>query len=292
MAYILTKDAFLKAFKLWPSRSLAYTNDHPRSGSNWDEHELETFQILRSNPDLEFPKYLQRYLNEAKELVGRNPGMTSAVDLLQDDWRNFKRCELNERAGEFASFFVLLAQIMDTSTVESRPELRQRGQAQVAKASESDSDSSYPSSPPSFPQLSSSQLPQVLARPTSPTLPPVKRTRYEPPSSESYIPSDPSDQSSYNLRNKPEIVTNCCIYMLLNCVMEALRKPENTTRVEERVDPQLYLEWNLASHSFTIKAAKTIFTTINDGSLVAKTRRGGCWTQASDICYCSIEVSS
>jgi hypothetical protein len=102
-------------------------------------------------------------------------------------------------------------------------------------------------------------------------------------SSDSYIPSDQSDQSSHNHRTKSEMTTNACVYELLRCVTELLRGGSN---------PRVYLEWSITHDTFIVEAGKLSYSTTNDGSLVHKAHREGHWQRASKISYCSIEVSS
>jgi len=102
-------------------------------------------------------------------------------------------------------------------------------------------------------------------------------------SSESYIPSDQSDQSSYDHRAKSEITTNACVYELLRCVTELLRR---------ETEPPVYLEWSITHDTFTVEAGALKYSTTNDGSLVHKVHRGGYWQRASKYSYCSIESKS
>lgn len=102
-------------------------------------------------------------------------------------------------------------------------------------------------------------------------------------SSESYIPSDQSDQSSYDQRTKSEITTNACVYELLRCVTELLRRD---------TEPPVYLEWSITHDTFTVEAGALTYSTTNDGSLVHKVHRHGYWQRASKYSYCSIEVGA
>jgi len=102
-------------------------------------------------------------------------------------------------------------------------------------------------------------------------------------SSESYIPSDKSDQSSYDHQAKSEITTNACVYELLRCITELLRR---------ETEPSVYLGWSITHDTFTVEAGALIYSTTNDGSLVHKVHRNGYWQRASQYSYCSIEVGA
>lgn len=172
--------------------------------------------------------------------------------------------ELSQSAGRLAPFFTLLAQVLETPMVsDPRRELRSHG-GEVYPV--------FSSSPPQPPSLSS--------LPSSPVQPPRKKQRPDH-SSESYIPSEPSDQSSHDLRRKPEITTNACIYELLRCVTELYREDSS---------PLVHLEWSITHDTFSVQAGELLYTTTNDGSLVHRGCRDGYWQRVSEYSYCSIEV--
>lgn len=261
------KDFFLS----WPQDSLTFRTDLLKSGSSWDKREIGTFQILRRPPNDKFPTPLTPYLAQATALVESCEEMGSAIDLLGRNWRNLTHRQLAVSAGAFAPFFMLLAQILESPTVsDPRRELR----SHMTKSSASPAEPSIPSSPPLPPSLPS--------LPSSPIEPPSKKMRQHR-SSDSYIPSDQSDQSSHDHRAKSEVTTNACVYELLRCVTELLREEKH---------PPVYLEWSITHDTFIVDARNLSFSTINDGSLVHKAHREGYWQRASKFSYCSIEVSS
>lgn len=266
-----TRQEFKNSFDSWPRDSLATRKDPLGPGSSWDIREIETFQILRKPPKRRIPLLLVPYIGEATAWIEECEDVQTAIRLSEQNWRNCTHQQLGERAGKFASFFTLLAQVLETPLgSDPRRELR----FQVTQDFINSTGSVLSSSPPQPPSLSS--------LPSSPAQPPNKKMRQDR-SSESYIPSDQSDQSSYDHRAKSEITTNACVYELLRCITELLRR---------ETEPSVYLEWSITHDTFTVEAGALIYSTTNDGSLVHKVRRNGYWQRASKYSYCSIEVGA
>lgn len=266
-----TVQAFKDSFPTWPQDSLAFRTDPLGPGSSWDKRELGTFQILRRAPNQDLPVFLEAYSIAAAKWVENSQDIRSALMLLTRNWRSLTHHELASFAGNFASFFALLAQVLETPVIaDPRRELRSQNVGSSAYPADSAITSS-PLLPPSLP-----------SQPSSPVQPPSKKVR-QYRSSDSYIPSDQIDQSSHNHRTKSEMTTNACVYELLRCVTELLRGGSK---------PRVYLEWSITHDTFIVEAGKLSYSTTNDGSLVHKARREGYWQRASKLSYCSIEVSS
>ncbi|KAH6711896.1 hypothetical protein BKA61DRAFT_693862 [Leptodontidium sp. MPI-SDFR-AT-0119] len=268
---LINTQAFKDLFQSWLQDSLAFRTDPLRPGSLWEKREIGTFQILRCPSEREVPVPLRPYICEATAWVGKCQDIRSAIELLGRNLRNLTHYELAHSAGKFAPFFTLLAQVLETPIFsDPRRELR----SQIAESSANPAGSVISSSSPLPPSL-----PSV---PSSPIQPPSKKIRQHR-SSDSYIPSDQSDQSSFNHRTKSEMTTNACIYELLRCVTELLRGGD---------EPPVYLEWSITHDTFIVEAGKLTYSTTNDGSLVHKAHRDGYWQRASKYSYCSIEAKS
>jgi len=177
---ISTVQAFKDSFPTWPQDSLAFRTDPLGPGSSWDKRELGTFQILRKAPNQDLPVFLEAYSIAAEKWVENSQDIRSALMLLTRNWRSLTHHELASSAGNFASFFTLLAQVLETPLVanaDPRRELR----SQNVESSSYPAGSAITSSPPLPPSLSS--------QPSSPVEPPSKKVR-QYHSSDSYIPSD------------------------------------------------------------------------------------------------------
>ena len=263
-----TPREFKNLFDSWPRESLATRKDPLGPGSSWDIREIETFQIIRKPPKRRIPLLLEPYIGGATAWIEESEDIQSAIRLSDQNWRSWTHQQLGEHAGKFAAFFTFLAQVLETPlSADPRRELRMQHSARSASPILS-------SSPPQPPSLSS--------LPSSPIQPPTKKMRQDR-SSESYIPSDQSDQSSYDHRAKSEITTNPCVYELLRCVTELLRR---------ETKPPVYLEWSITHDTFNVEAGALLYSTTNDGSLVHKVHRDGYWQRASKQSYCSIEVGT
>jgi hypothetical protein len=258
-------EEFNSTFPSWPDDSLLRRIDHIPAGSSWDIRELGTFQILRSPPPKNTPKWLLPYFEEATARVQENVPMQSVLELFRQDWRNMTHEDLTRVAGPLASFVTLLSQVLETAIVsDSHRELRVQGFVEnaptVLPSTVVSSSPSIPSSPPEFPN---------------------KRIRKDR-SSSIYLPSDESDQSIHDQRAKSEATTNACIYELLRCVTDISRN---------KTDSPFRLEWTITQDTLRVHAGLHEYCTANDGNFVHKAHRMGYWQRASNFSYCSIEVS-
>lgn len=265
-----TPQEFKGSFESWPQDSLATRTDPLPPGSSWDEREIGTFQVLRQPAKKHVPELLDAHIVKATAWVNESQDVKLAIRLFERNWRCLPHQELAQSAGCFAPFFTLLAQVLETP-LSSDPRRQLRPQSHLT--SENRVESALSSSPP--------QPPSLPSIPSSPIQPPRKKLRQDR-SSESYIPSEPSDQSSHNVRSKSEITTNACVYELLRCVTELLRQD---------FMPSVYLEWSITHDTFIVRAGELSYSTTNDGSLVHKAHRDGYWQRASEYSYCSIEVN-
>jgi hypothetical protein len=268
-----TPHEFKAQFQSWPEDSLATRREPLGPGSAWDISEIRTFQVIRKPPKRSFPSFLAPHISEALEWVEGCGDVQDAISLMGEGWRRLSHQELRRRAGEFKSFFTLLAQVLE-APISSDP--RQGLRSQIAQASATSAAPAFSSSPPRPASLSS--LPSL---PSSPIQHSSKRQRQDR-SSDSYIPSEQSDQSSYDHRAKSEVTTNSCIYELLHCATELFRTAP---------DPSIYLEWSITQDTFNVQAGALSYSTTNDGSLVHRAPLGGNWCRASSYSYCSIEAS-
>jgi hypothetical protein len=259
---------FSVCFPNWPADSLEHRIDI-EAGSKWGLREIGSFKLLRRRYGARFPASLDDYLLDATSRVEESEDIQNAVSLLASDWRQHNRSDLLRLAGPFASFFSLLAELLEQpATPNPDRVIRTQVDASAITYTEVASNSS---------QSSLSSEPG-----SSPSEPPAKRFR-ETRSADSYHPSHQSDQSTYDRQVKSECTTNACVFHFLQCVTESTRNDD--TRASFR------LEWALTQDTFTVDTPRSQFSSINDGNLVYRDGSSGAWKRRTNLSYCSIEVN-
>ncbi|CAD6442610.1 3790cf69-b5aa-4511-acc9-9bbec230b262 [Sclerotinia trifoliorum] len=261
-----SKVEYSKRFPSWPEDSLSQRTDRVGSGSTWGIREIGTFQVLRRAPIYGIPLWLEEYKEEASARVEENECLQSVLRLFGTNWRNLTHEKLTRSAGPLSSFVKLLAQVLETPVAPGPQRvLRARTELQMPAPSNA------PGPPPSPSSESSSSSAEY----------PSKRARTD--QSPGYLPSDQSDQSTYDQQAKSEITANSCIYELCSAVIEISRK---------ETDPPFRLEWTVTNDTITVQAASHKYSTKNDGTLVHKEHQDGTWRRVSNHSYCSIEAKS